>query len=444
MAARQSSDIQVFQANVEGVEFRTVSWQRATVVFLKINFAMSILAIPAAMAALGSVGGSLAVVGFTSLNTYAGVLLGDFRNRHPECHTLADMMYFIWGRVGRELVGIQMIITQILISAGGIVTAATGFNALTNHGACTVWFAFLSAVIITLCSSIRTFSRLGWLTWFGFITFVIGVFVFTVAVSQQDRPAAAPPTGDFDLGWKPIAYPSFVVGMLNAENIFISTSGSYMFLPVISEMRRPQDFRKACITGGIIVGAMYLSFSLVMYRYCGIWLSTPAFGSAGPLFKKISYGIALPGLLIGVGIYQHVASKYLFVRVLRNSEHLQKNSLTHWSTWLGINLVLGSLAFIVAEALPILNYLLGLTAALCAAPFSLIFPMLLWMYDYKSIRTGATKEKLQYGFHLFVMALGSFMVLGGIYAMAMAIKAAFDSGEIGTIFDCRDNSGSVL
>lgn len=60
---------EIFQVGVDGVEFRTVSWQRATVVFLKINFAMSILAIPGALAALGSVGGSLSIVGFTSLNT---------------------------------------------------------------------------------------------------------------------------------------------------------------------------------------------------------------------------------------------------------------------------------------------------------------------------------------------------------------------------------------
>jgi hypothetical protein len=59
---------EVFQENVDGVEFRTVSWQRAAVVFLKINFAMSILAIPGALGALGSVGGSLCIVGYTSLN----------------------------------------------------------------------------------------------------------------------------------------------------------------------------------------------------------------------------------------------------------------------------------------------------------------------------------------------------------------------------------------
>lgn len=60
---------EIFQANVNGVEFRTVSWQQATVLFVKINFAMSILSTPGALAALGSVGGSLSIIGFTSLNT---------------------------------------------------------------------------------------------------------------------------------------------------------------------------------------------------------------------------------------------------------------------------------------------------------------------------------------------------------------------------------------
>jgi hypothetical protein len=60
---------EVFQKGVDSVEFRTVSWQRATIVFCKINFAMSILAIPEAFAALGYIGGSLSIIGFTSLNT---------------------------------------------------------------------------------------------------------------------------------------------------------------------------------------------------------------------------------------------------------------------------------------------------------------------------------------------------------------------------------------
>ena len=323
------------------------------------------------------------------------------------------MCGLLWGRAGKELVGVQILVAQVLITAAGIVSCSTAFNALSEHGACTVVFSFVSAALITGFSSVRTFSRLGWLTWIGFTTFFIAVFIFSVAVTQQSRPAAAPPTGAFDLGWTAIAYPTFVAGITASANIFISGSGSSMYLPVISEMKKPRDYRKAAIAAGVLVGAMYLTFSLVIYRWCGKWLATPAFGSAGELFKKISYGIALPGLVIGVGIYQHVAAKLIFVRVLRNSRHLQANTAVHWTTWLGSNLVLGVLGFIIAEAVPILNYLLGLAGSLCFAPFSLIFPAMLWMYDATPYRAGSASHKAAYAGHVFIVLIGLFMVVGG-------------------------------
>ncbi|KAK5682280.1 hypothetical protein LTS10_005406 [Elasticomyces elasticus] len=433
---------EVFKLIEDGVDFRTVSWQRAAIIFLKIQFAMSILSVPGSMAVLGAVGGALSIVGWDALNTYTAVVLGDFRNRHPECHTLADMCARLWGRAGRELVGAQLLIGQVLITAGGIVSVSTAFNALSDHGACTVIFSFVAAALITLFSSVRTFSRLGWLTWFGFATFFVAVFIFVVAVTQQERPAAAPPTGSFELGWTAIAYPGFVAGITASANLFIFSSGSSMYLPVISEMRRPQDYRKAAILTGLLVGAMYLSFSLVVYRWCGVWIATPAFGSAGTLFKKISYGIALPGLVIGVGIYQHVAAKLVFVRVLRDTRHLQENTAIHWTVWLGTNLVLGALGFIIAEAVPILNYLLGLAGSLCFAPFSLIFPALLWMQDYRSYRSGSGTQKAIYGAHALIVLIGVFMVVGGTYGVAVSIKQAYASGMIGKAFDCADNSGS--
>ncbi|KAF7192835.1 N amino acid transport system protein [Pseudocercospora fuligena] len=434
---------EIFQKSTDGVDFRTVSWPRATIIFLKIQFAMSILAVPGALATLGAVGGALSIVGWEALNTYTAVILGDFRNRHPACHTLADMCGMLWGRIGRELVSVQILVAQVLITAAGIVSCSTAFNALSNHGACTVVFSFVSAVLITGFSSIRTFSRLGWLTWVGFFTFFIAVFIFVVAVTQQDRPAAAPPTGDFDLGWTAIAYPAFAAGITASANIFISGSGSMMYLPVISEMKNPLEYRKACLVASFFVGSIYLSFSLVIYRWCGVWIATPAFGSAGTLFKKISYGVALPGLVIGVGIYQHVAAKLIFVRVLRNTHHLQESTVIHWTTWLASNLILGVLGFVIAEAVPILNYLLGLAGSLCFAPFSLIFPALLWMYDYRGYRSGSAGQKVIYGLHIVIVLVGLFMVIGGTYGVALSIKEAYATGIIGKAFDCSDNSGSV-
>lgn len=92
---------------------------------------------------------------------------------------------------------------------------------------------------------------------------------------------------------------------------------------------------------------------------------------------------------------------------------LQENTIIHWATWLGSNLTLGVLGFIIAEAVPILNYLLGLAGSLCFAPFSLIFPALLWMYDSKHYRSGGIGKKAVYGLHVLIVLIGLFMVVGG-------------------------------
>jgi hypothetical protein len=310
----------------------------------------------------------------------------------------------------------MILIAQVLITAAGIVSTSTAFNALSEHGACTVWFALVSAALITGFSAVRTFSRLGWLTWAGFVTFFIAVFVFVVAVTQQDRPAAAPATGPYELGWEavPAIAPTFAAGMTASANIFLSGSGGSMYLPIMAEMRSPRaGYRRAVYVNGVLVGALYLVFSLVIYRYCGQWLTTPAFGSAGTLFKKIAYGLALPGLVIGNGIYQHVAAKYLFVRLLRNSRHLQASTPVHWVTWIGANVLLGSLSFVISQAVPILDYLLGLTGALFSAPFCLLFPALFWMYDNKGYNTLSASDKARWWLHVLILLIGSFMVIGG-------------------------------
>ena len=94
-----------------------------------------------------------------------------------------------------------------------------------------------------------------------------------------------------------------------------------------------------------------------MYRWCGQYVASPSLGSAGPVIEKVAYGIGLVGLIVSGVIYLHVGAKYLFVRILRDSKHLQQKTMIHWVTWLSCTFGLSSLSFILAEAIPIFNYL---------------------------------------------------------------------------------------
>ncbi|PQE27692.1 Transmembrane amino acid transporter protein [Rutstroemia sp. NJR-2017a BBW] len=218
--------------------------------------------------------------------------------------------------------------------------------------------------------------------------------------------------------------------MVASATIFVSSAGTSAFLPVISEMRQPRDFNKALYTCMLFVNAAYLSMSLVVYRWCGQWVASPSLGSAGPVIKKVAYGIGLIGLVVSACLYLHVAAKYLFVRILRNSKHLQQNTIIHWTTWLGCTFGLGLLSFILAEAIPIFNYLLALTGSICFAPLAIALPAWLWLYDHTEARKGTIGMKVAYWGHASLILLAAFLCVGGTYGVVESIIQAYADGQI--------------
>ena len=140
-------------------------------------FATGVLSIPTSMYSLGALGGALSVVGWGALNTYTAKIQGDFRNRHPKCHSIADMAEVLGGAVLKEIVGALFLVAYILCAGSGILGVSIGLNALSTHAACTVWWSFIATVVVATCASVRKFHSIAWLTWAGFISIFIAVFV---------------------------------------------------------------------------------------------------------------------------------------------------------------------------------------------------------------------------------------------------------------------------
>lgn len=59
-------------------------------------------------------------------------------------------------------------------------------------------------------------------------------------------------------------------------------------------MERPQDFPKALCMLQIFEIVLYVVAAIVIYYYVGNDVASPALGSAGPIMKKVAYGIAIP------------------------------------------------------------------------------------------------------------------------------------------------------
>jgi hypothetical protein len=241
------------------------------------------------------------------------VIAGRFKNNHPECHTIVDMSRLLWGNVVAELVSVIFVVGFILCTASAILGISTALNAVSEHGACTAAFSVVGLVMTIMFASIRTWGSMTWPLTASFFCVMAAVLAVIIGAGLLDRPAAAPQTGPYELGFVAISYPNFAAGITAASAIFASSTGCPGTIPIISEMKKPEDFTKVTITVGCIVTVLYLILSMTMYSFVGQWVASPSLGSAGPLIKKVAYGIALPSLVVAAGLFVSLAMSILQV-----------------------------------------------------------------------------------------------------------------------------------
>ena len=125
---------------------------------------------------------------------------------------------------------------------------------------------------------------------------------------------------------------------------------------------------------------MYLIAAIVIYRYAGTDVASPALGSTSPVVEKVAYGIAIPTIIVAGVINGHVASKYIYVRLFRGTDRMGKRSWSSFGIWLAIVFVLWVIAWIIAEAIPVFNDLLGLISSLFASWFTYGLSGLFWLF----------------------------------------------------------------
>ncbi|GAB7365634.1 hypothetical protein MBLNU230_g6698t1 [Neophaeotheca triangularis] len=424
-----------------GPNYRNVGWIRTTVLMMKTQIGLGVLAIPSVFDTLGMAPGVICLCVIAGLNSWSNYRVGAFKLRHPEVYGIDDVGQLIFGRIGREVFAVMFVLYEIFVSASAILSTSIGLNAVSTHGACTATFVGVTAIAVFGLSSIRTLSKLSWLVWVGLSCIIVSIFILTIASGVQDRPAAAPPNGPWSSDFKVVNSPTFAQAMAGISSLVFAYAGTPTFFPIIAEMRNPDDYLKSLIVSQSSVSCMYVTIGVVVYYYCGSYVASPALGSAGVLMKKICYGIALPGLLVTAVLICHMPAKYLFVRLLRGTSHLSSNGLTHWAVWLGCTASAAVIAYIIASAIPEFDSLVSLVGALLGTPLS-FHPMgFMWLYDnWQSPRNGVWKAKA--AFSVFMIVAGTFLMVAGTYASVLGIIEAYDQPTTGS-WSCADNSNSV-
>jgi len=454
----------------------------ASVLVAKYQLGLGVLAIPSTFATLGFVPGLISLFALIVITTYGGLQSAYIRQDYRSIFSIGDVGYLLFGTFGRELIGVCYWIFVCLCTGASFLTFSISLVTISNNAICSLYFAAIAAIFLIIVGIFtRTLERVSWTGWLGIMSILVAVFTTTIAVLAQDRPYAAPPNTT-DYGIRAFEAPSFSKAMTAVCAQLVSLAGSATFFSISAEMKRPEDFHKSILLGQSFVAFIYVLIGCIVYGRVGVYVTSPALASAGPLIGKIAYGLAIPGVLVTSIIYSHAGAKYTFVRLLRNTRHLEKSTMVHWITWVGSLTFLAIIGFVVAASVPFFNDLMGLIGALLGSLFSIIVPTFTSIYrraarseaqrlerqhqeqseefhqQTVSVSTSSSPSKRRHWFirglpgldgqpfsmlrfsrasidYIF-MILGFYCLVAGTYASVQAILDSYATGNVSAPFTC--------
>lgn len=291
----------------------------------------------------------------------------------------------------------------------------------------------VAGVLVGSLSAVQTLDKISWIGWVGLVSILGSLITLTAAVGVSPPDYA-------DKVSVAAASPTFVDAINAVSVIILAYAGTPNYFNIVGEMRDQTKYTRSVLLGQGFVTTIYIVLGSVIYHFVGQYIASPALGSAGELMKKVCYGLALPGLIAGGVLYTHIPAKYIFVRILRNSKHLSDNTWQHRVIWGSCVLFNTAISFIIAEAIPFFDDLVGLIGALLGTFICIQTEAYMWMWDnWRSPRT--LQWKLLMAMNTVFFFIGWFLMVAGTYGSVVAIDDSFKDGNISSPFSCADNSG---
>lgn len=413
------------------VKYRTMAWWQAGMIMIAETISLGILSLPSVLASLGIVPAVILIIGLGIIATYTGYVIGQFKLAYPHVHNMADAGEVMAGRIGREIFGGAQILFLVFVMGSHILTFSIMMNTVTSHGTCTIVFGIVGMMVCIVFSLPRTLKKVSYMAIASFISILSAVMITMIGVGVE-RPGS----GKVDV----TVQSDLSKGFEAVTNIIFAYAGHVAFFSFISELHTPESYPKAVFLLQGVDISMYLIVAIVTYRYAGSDVASPALGSTSPLLRKIAYGIAIPTIVIAGVINGHVASKYVYVRLFRGTDRMSKKSWSSFGLWAVIVLVLWTIAWIIAEAIPVFNDLLSLISALFASWFTYGLSGVFWLYlNYGQYRSSKRKMFLT-GVNVGCFCLGAIICGLGLYSSGTAINK--DATSSNGSFSCADNSKS--
>ncbi|EIN13531.1 hypothetical protein PUNSTDRAFT_140049 [Punctularia strigosozonata HHB-11173 SS5] len=424
-------DVDVF-GREEGaqIRYKTLSWQFVSVLMIAEIVSNGMLSLPSALAIVGIVPAVIIIIFMGTFALFTAKLLIDFKLNHPEVHNMGDAGYILAGPIGREVLSMGTIIFAIFATGSELLSGQQALSSLSDNGLCAMLLVLIFAVASFFVALPRTLDRLSYLGLVSVSFIAIAGIVAMIGAGINPTPGRtidAAKSSDFFNAFVAITNPVFAF------------AGHFMFFILISEMKRPQDAMKAawCLQGFSTI--FYVVFSVVIYVYIGNTVQSPAFLSLPPTWAKVAFGIALGNFLLASGLYAHTAAKLLFIRFFRNSKHLHTHTVLGWTVWTFLCFIAVAIAFVLAIAVPIFSYLIGIAASLFASWYTYGIAGFFWLHDTYYLKGGkAALRRDMTGTIIAILTvlIGAFICVAGTYVSIKLIAVAYETHIVPEPFTC--------
>jgi amino acid permease len=426
----------------EGHEkFNRLGWKRLTICLIVEAIALGSLSIPSAFAKLGMVAGVIMCIGLGLVAIYTSYVVGQVKMRYPQVNHYSDAVELIWGRFGKELTGAMFALFLILLVGSHALTGTIAWiNIVDNYTVCALVWSVVSLIILLVLALPPSFAEFAILGYIDFVSIIAAILVTIIATGVQAHNA---PGGLSAVNWSawPPADTTFYEAFLATTNIIFAYSFAVCQFSFMSEMHTPKDYVKSIWALGLIEIFIYTVTGALIYAFVGQDVKSPALLSAPNMISRIAFGIALPVIFISGSINGTVVGRYIMDRVFPNSPIRFVSDARGWAVWFCLITTVTIVGWIIAEAIPFFNALLGLISALFISGFTFYFPALFW---FKLIKKGKWNDSLK-NISLTILNACTFLigiaVLGcGTYASVQDIISQYNSGDVRGAFTCSAKS----
>lgn len=416
-------------------------WKRLTICLIVEAIALGSLSIPSVFATVGMVAGVTLTVGIGLIAIYTSYLVGEVKLKYPAVSHYSDAVALCWGKFGRELTSVMFVLLLVLLVGSHTLTGTIAWIHITNnYTTCALVWGAISAVILFVLALPPTFAEFAILGYVDFVSIIAAIGITIVATGIEAHNA---PGGLAAVNWSVWPPPdvTFYKALLSVTNIIFAYSFSVCQYSFMCEMHTPKDYVKSIWALGLMEIVIYTVTGATIYAFTGSEVGSPALLSASNIIVRVAFGVALPVIFISGSINSTVVARFVLDRTFPNSPIKYINNLSGWIVWITLIATITIVGWVIAEAVPFFNDLLGLISALFVSGFTFYFPAMFWFYLLGEGEWNANAKNIMLSIvNASIFLIGMVVLFAGSYATILDIVEQYKLGKVQGSFTCDARS----